>query len=97
MEISIRLTRLFASSSHAAMRRRGSKNYKNDVLIDIVAKFLPNGELGWKTVAVAYQEQSREEVLRDHADIKKHWIKKLCNEMKKPTGATGENNDRFAR
>ena len=97
MEISIRLTRLFASSSHAAMRRRGSKNYKNDVLIDIVAKFLPNGELGWKTVAVAYQEQSREEVLRDHADIKKHWIKKLCNEMKKPTGATGENNDRIAR
>ena len=97
MEISFRLTPLFASSPHAAMRRRGSKNYKNDVLIDIVAKFLPNGELGWKTVAVAYQEQSREEVLRDHADIKKHWIKKLCNEMKKPTGATGENNDRIAR
>ena len=79
------------------MQRRGSKNYKNDVLIDIVAKFLPNGELGWKTVAVAYQELSKEAVLRDHGDIKKHWIKKLCNDMKKPTGSTGEDNDRIAR
>ncbi len=79
------------------MQRRGSKNYKNDVLIDIVAKFLPNGELGWKTVAVAYQELLKEAVLRDHGDVKKHWIKKLCNDMKKPTGSTGEDNDRIAR
>jgi hypothetical protein len=30
-------------------------------------------------------------------DIKKHWFKKCYNEMKKPTGGTGENHDRIAR
>jgi hypothetical protein len=34
-----------------------SVNYKNKILIDIVADVLPNGEYGWQTVALAYQEQ----------------------------------------
>ena len=65
-------------------------NYKNDLLIDIVADVLPNGGYGWQTVALAYQEQSKEEILRNSADMKKHWIRTLCNGMKKPTGRTGE-------
>ncbi len=68
-------------------RRKGSVNYKNDLLIDIVANLLPNGEYGWQTVAIAYQEQSKENILRDSAEMKKHWIRTLCNGMKKlPVG-----------
>ena len=78
-------------------RRKGSVNYKNDVLIQIISEILPNGEYGWNAVATAYQKISKEKALRDTNDIKKHWIKNLCNNMKKPTGATGENGDRVNR
>ena len=78
-------------------RKKGSVNYKNDLLIDIVGKFLPNGEYGWQTVALAYQEMSKEDNVRDSADMKKHWLKTLCNGMKKPTGRTGESGDRIHR
>jgi hypothetical protein len=37
-------------------RQVGAKNYKNDVLILIVAEILPNGKYGWEAVAIAYQE-----------------------------------------
>jgi hypothetical protein len=47
--------------------RKGFGNYKNDLLIDIVAKILPNGEYGRQTVAIAYQEQSKENILHDSA------------------------------
>ena len=76
-------------------RKKGSVNYKNELLLDIVADVLPNGEYGWQTIALAYQEQSKEEILHDTADMKKHWIKVLCNGMKKPTGRTGEAGDRI--
>jgi hypothetical protein len=78
-------------------RKKGSVNYKNKLLINIVADVLPNGEYGWLTVALAYQEQLKEEILRDTADTKKHWIKVLCNGMKKPTGRTGEAGNRIHR
>ncbi len=77
--------------------KKGLVNYKNKLLINIVADVLPNGEYGWQTVALAYQEQSKEEILRDSADMKKHWIKVLCNGMKKPTGRTGEAGDQIHR
>jgi hypothetical protein len=76
-------------------QRKGSANYKNDLPIDIVAKILLNGEYGWQTVAIAYQEQSKENILCDSAEMKKHWIRTLCNGMKKPTGRTGEVGDRI--
>ncbi len=75
--------------------KKGSVNYKNKSLINIMADVLPNGEYGWQTIALEYQEQSKEEILRDTADMKKHWIKVLCNGMKKPTGWTGEAGDRI--
>jgi hypothetical protein len=71
-------------------QRKGSVNYKNDLLIDIVAIILPNGEYGWQTVAIAYQEQSKENILCDSTEIKKHRIRTLCNGMKKPASRTGE-------
>jgi hypothetical protein len=58
--------------------KKGSVNYKNKLLIDIVADILPNSEYGWQTVALVYQEQSKEEVLRDCTDMKKHWIKSFA-------------------
>ena len=67
-------------------RRKGFVNYKNEALIKIIEGILPNGEYGWDAVAAAYQKVSNEEALRDTADLKKHWIKNLCNNMKKPTG-----------
>jgi hypothetical protein len=69
----------------------------NDVLIDIVEEILPNGELGWEAVAIAYQAKTNEESLRDMTDVKKHWLKNLCNSMKKPTDRSGKNGDRICR
>jgi hypothetical protein len=51
---------------------------------------LPNGEYGWQAVAMAYQERTKEEALRDYTEVKKLWIKNLCNNMKKPTGWMGK-------
>ena len=78
-------------------RRKGSVNYKNEALIKIIEGILPNGEYGWDAVATAYQKVSNEEASRDTADLKKHWMRNLCNNMKKPTGGTGERGDRINR
>jgi hypothetical protein len=46
---------------------------------------------------MAYQERTKEEALHDCTVVKKHWIKNLCNNMKKPTGPTGEDGNRINR
>ena len=68
-------------------------NDKSDVLITIIEEVLPNGELGLDAVALAYQEQTREETKHDTDDLKRHWIRNLCKGMKKPTGQPGAAND----
>jgi hypothetical protein len=78
-------------------RRKGAVNYKNDVLKKIVGEILPNGGYGWQAVANAYQVTAKEETVRVMTDLKKLWMRNLCNNMKKPTGQTGENNDRINR
>ena len=75
--------------------RKGSVNYKNQLLIPIVSELLSNGDFGWQAVAVAYQEKNKEEFLRESADLKKHWVRILCNGMKKPTGKQGAPGDRI--
>ena len=55
-------------------RKKGTVNYKNEVLIKIVGDILPNGEYGWEAVANAYQKETTEETIRDMTDNKKHWI-----------------------
>ncbi len=42
--------------------QRGSVNYKNEVLIQIVKDILSNDELAWQAVAIAYQEASYWEI-----------------------------------
>jgi hypothetical protein len=78
-------------------QKKGTVNYKNDVLIDIVEEILPNSELGWEAVAIAYQAKSNEEMQQNTTDVKKHWMKNLCNSMKKPMGWTGEIGDRICQ
>jgi hypothetical protein len=60
-------------------RTKGSVNYKNKVLIKIINELLPNGEVAWKAVCTAYFNQSKENALRNTTDVRKHWIKNLCN------------------
>ena len=78
-------------------RAAGIRNYRNDLLIPIVEGILPQGAEGWRLVAASYKTASREPDLRDHDALRENWVKKLCNNFKKPTGRTGENGDRIAR
>ncbi len=68
----------------------GRPNYQNNILIPITERILPDGADGRHLVALAYKEESKEEMLRAEDDIKKNWVKKLCNNFKKPTGRTGQ-------
>ncbi len=70
-------------------------NYKNKVLINLVEEILPNSELGWEAIAIAYQGNSNEETQQDTTNVKKQWMKNLCNSMKKPTGRMVDNGDRI--
>jgi len=38
---------------------------------------------------------AKEDILRDTDDLKRYWVKTLCNGTKKPTGGTGEKGDRI--
>ncbi len=60
----------FSSAAVSMARRKGSVNYKNEVRIQLISKILPNGEYGWQAVAMAYQERTKEEALRDCMDVK---------------------------
>jgi hypothetical protein len=77
-------------------RGLGSPNYNNEVLIQIVDTLKPTGAAGWENVAVLCQSRSKEIKLREYEDVKRQWIEKLCNKMKKPTGRSGgSDNDRI--
>jgi hypothetical protein len=72
-------------------RTNGSVHYKNDVLIDIINKLLPSSEVAWEAICTAYFTQLKEKALHNTTDVRKHWTKNLCNNMRKPTGRTGKN------
>jgi hypothetical protein len=42
----------------------GVPNYKNDTLIDIVERMLPQGLEAWREVALAYQRETNEPTFR---------------------------------
>ena len=71
-------------------RPPGAINYQNNVLIAIVEQLLPQGLEGWREVALEYQRQTSKAVLRRGEDVRDNWVKKLCKNMKKPTGKPGE-------
>ncbi|KAL3802053.1 hypothetical protein HJC23_010809 [Cyclotella cryptica] len=48
--------------------------------------------------SAAYKEKTGEANLRSEDDLKRNWVRKLCNNMKKPTGRSGGNaTDRIHR
>jgi hypothetical protein len=79
----------FLSAAVSMARRKNSVSYKNKVLIKVIGEILPNGEYSWQAVAIAYQSKAKEEALRNSDNLKKHWIRNLCNNMNKPTGRRG--------
>jgi hypothetical protein len=76
-------------------RMKGSLNFKNKVLIQLIGELLPNGEYGWQAVATACQDRTKEEALRNSTDIKMCQIENLCNNMKRPMGWMGEDGDQI--
>lgn len=77
-------------------KKTGVKNYRNDILIDMIESIKPSGAEAWKQVAVLYQNATNEAELRDSDDIKRHWTQKLCNGFR-PTGRSGSDKDRILR
>lgn len=72
-------------------RQPGAINYNNELLlINIIEEQKPKGATGWQNVAILYKNRSNDAIQRDPEDIKRQWIEKLCNKMKKPTGNTGQ-------
>ena len=77
-------------------RKAGAQNYKKEVLLEVVATFLPQGSNAREQVAAAYKEKSGEGELRDKKDLRHHWHEKCCNEFK-ATGKTGAANEYILR
>jgi len=70
----------------ASGRRVGAKKYRTKEMLDVIERVLPVGADSWKVAASLYQDASGEPNLRDYADFKKHFIVKLCDGNRKPTG-----------
>jgi hypothetical protein len=70
-------------------RKTGISNYKKDVLVNVVEGILPSSAEGWKLCASRYQSASGEILIRDHSDLKRYFVSKVCNNLKKPTGEAG--------
>ncbi len=63
----------------------------------MIQEVLPAGAYEWEQVANLYKERSCESDVRDKDDIKRHWVEKLCNKFKKPTGNAGGAKDFILR
>ena len=75
----------------------GTPNTRNDILIKVVKLYLPQGLEAWRAVALVYQRDSMETLLRWGEDFRDNWNKKLCNRMQKPTGKPGVLTNRIYR
>lgn len=70
----------------------GIPDYKNNLLISIMEKYLPTGSEVWAVVAGLYKEASSENIIWDCLDLHGHyWPNKKCIEHKKPTGHVFQN------
>jgi hypothetical protein len=74
-------------------RKEGAKNYRRSLVKELVAEFLPNGNLLWKAVADEYKRRSGEKDDRDPREMEKYWRFKMCNNFKKPRGGGGPHKD----
>ena len=49
---------------------------------------MPASKLGWEEVADDYKLSTKEEDLRGYENVKRHFIKKMCDSNKKVTGSS---------
>jgi hypothetical protein len=80
------------ANQHPRGHSSGVPNYRNDILVNIVEQQLPQGTEAWRNVALLYQNalnRTRGENICDN------WVRKLCNNFKKPTGRPHNNLDRI--
>ncbi|KAL7482784.1 LOW QUALITY PROTEIN: hypothetical protein ACHAW6_008448 [Cyclotella cf. meneghiniana] len=68
----------------------GAKNYKKGVLLEVVKEVLPTRAYEWNKLLTCIK---RDPELHNKDDIKCHWVEKLCNKFKKPSGSAGGAHD----
>ena len=57
----------------------GVPNYRNNILINVVEEYLPQGLEAWRGVTLAYRQESMESTLRRGEDLRDNWNRNLCN------------------
>ena len=70
-------------------RMTGAKTYNKPTLYKLVAQFKPTNMVLWSTIAEQYRISCGELEARPAAVIKRFWVQKMCNSMRKPTGSSG--------
>ena len=60
----------------------GDKNYKKEVLLEIIKDMLPIESYAWAQVEMVNKERYGKEETRSMAVIKCHWVETMCNKVK---------------
>jgi hypothetical protein len=81
--------------SHHGSYLPGRANYQNNILIPIIERILPKGANTWYLVAFTYKEESGEQELHSEEDLRNNWVRKLCNNFKKPLATPATSQTRF--
>lgn len=71
--------------------RLGVKNYNSTKLLGVIEKVLPGCEEEWKRVGLLYKIESGEDTIRDWKALKRCFLNKLCDNLKRPTGLSAPN------
>ncbi len=59
-----------------------AKNYKKEVLLEVVKEGLPIGVYFWEQGSAVYEEQAIDVVISFNDEVKCHWVEKMCNKFK---------------
>jgi len=70
-------------------RAAGAKTYNKKTLYKLVKQFKPTNMVLWGIIAEQYRVACGELEARPAAVIKKFFVTKMCNSMRKPTGSSG--------
>ena len=70
-------------------RAAGAKTYNKKTLYKLVKQYKPTNMVLWATIAEQYRVACGELEARPAAVIKKFFVTKMCNSMRKPTGSSG--------
>jgi cobalamin biosynthesis protein CobT len=70
-------------------RVTGAKTYNKQTLFKLVQQYKPVNMVLWGTIAEQYRVACGELEARSAPIIKKFFVQKMCNNMRKPTGSSG--------